>query len=83
MKLDADHDGWIQPQDIVSAYGMHMEINFQDLLKIMTDKSSKDDGSGQLNYSDFSKWLGNSIHVTEGFYFRHDSKKNPIYDKFV
>ena len=50
-------------------------------MKIMNDKSSKEDGSGQLNYSDFSKWLGNSIHVTEGFYFRHDSKRNPDYDR--
>ena len=49
----------------------------------MQDKSSKKDGTGSLNYSDFSKWLGNQIHVAEGFYFRHDSKKNPIYDKFL
>ena len=55
-----------------------MEIPFEDLMKIMIDKSSKKDGSGQINYSDFSKWLGNSIHVTEGFYFRHDSKRNPV-----
>ena len=59
-----------------------MEIPFEDLMKIMIDKSSKKDGSGQINYSDFSKWLGNSIHVTEGFYFRHDSKRNPVYDKY-
>ena len=31
-----------------------MEMPFQDLMKIMTDKSSKKDGSGHLNYSDFS-----------------------------
>ena len=60
-----------------------MEINFKYLLKIMEDKGSKKDGSGQLNYCDFSKWLGNQIHLAEGFYFRHDSKKNPIYDKFL
>ena len=81
LKLDLDHDGWIQPQDFVQAFGTHMEMPFQDLMKIMNDKSSKEDGSGQLNYSDFSKWLGNSIHVTEGFYFRHDSKRNPDYDR--
>ena len=60
-----------------------MEINFQDLVKIMAHKSSKKDGSGQLNYNDFSTWLGSSIHITEGFYFRHDSKRNPFYDKFL
>lgn len=32
---------------------------------------------------DFSKWLGNSIHMSEGFYFRHDSIKNPQYERFL
>ena len=32
---------------------------------------------------DFSKWLGNAIHMSEGFYFRHDSIKNPQYDRFL
>ena len=32
---------------------------------------------------DFSKWLGNSIHQSEGFYFRHDSIKNPQYERFM
>ena len=31
---------------------------------------------------DFSKWLGNAIHMSEGFYFRHDSIKNPQLDAF-
>lgn len=32
---------------------------------------------------DFSKWLGNAIHMSEGFYFRHDSVKNPQYEGFL
>ena len=60
-----------------------MEINFNDLVKIMEDKSSKKNGTGEINFTDFSIWLGNSIHITEGFYFRHDSKKNPLYEKFL
>jgi len=35
----------------------------------------------KLNYHDFSVWLGEYIDPTEVFYFRHDSKKNPIYEK--
>ena len=32
---------------------------------------------------DFSRWLGNAIHMSEGFYFRHDSVKNPQLDNFL
>lgn len=39
--------------------------------------------SGRLNYMTFSKWLGNSIHMAEGFYFRHDSTKNPLQERFL
>ena len=35
---------------------------------------------GTLNYYDFSKWMGDAIHIREGFYFRHDSHKNPAFD---
>lgn len=38
-------------------------------------------GKGQLNYLDFSAWVGSSIHVPETFYFRHDSVKNPQFDE--
>lgn len=43
--------------------------------KIIVDKDSKK--QGMINYSDFSKWVGTTIHMSEGFYFRHDSKINP------
>jgi len=51
------------------------KINFHDLKKLFKDKDSK--GIGKLGYGDFSKWVGNAIHQSEGFYFRHDSKRNP------
>lgn len=44
----------------------------------MIDKDHK--GHGKIGYSDFSKWLGSAIHMSEGFYFRHDSIKNPFYE---
>ena len=44
----------------------------------MVDKDLKK--IGKLNYPDFSKWLGSSIHMSESFYFRHDSIKNPGYE---
>ena len=36
---------------------------------------------GSLSYADFSKWLGGAIHQPEGFYFRHDSIKNPPFEE--
>ena len=47
--------------------------------KLIIDKDSS--GKGRLGYADFSKWVGNSIHQSEGFYFRHDSIKNPQYEQ--
>jgi len=31
----------------------------------------------RIYYRDFCAWFGPVIEPTEGFYFRHDSKKNP------
>ena len=36
-----------------------------------------------LNCSDFTRWVGESIHQREGFYFRHDSIKNPKFEQHV
>lgn len=43
------------------------------------DKDSKREG--KISYADFSKWMGGVIHQSEGFYFRHDSMKNPQYER--
>jgi hypothetical protein len=36
-----------------------------------------------IGYTDFSKWVGNAIHMSEGFYFRHDSVKNPQFESIL
>ena len=46
---------------------------------MLREKDSK--SKGTLNYTDFSEWLGQAIHWSEGFYFRHDSIKNPAFEK--
>ena len=45
----------------------------------MKDKDSRKKGC--LSYADFSKWMGVVIHQSEGFYFRHDSIKNPPFEE--
>ena len=56
-------------------------INYNDLKKIIVDKDSKQ--RGMIGYTDFSKWVGNAIHMSEGFYFRHDSVKNPQFESIL
>ena len=77
LTLDQDHDGWVEPKDIVAVYGAHIDIDYADLVKIMENVSSRKDGTGRINYADFSLWLGNEIHNLASFIFRHDSKRNP------
>lgn len=37
--------------------------------------------NGKINYTNFCDWFGVVIEPVEAFYFRHDSKKNPQYEK--
>jgi hypothetical protein len=60
-------------------FGSDLKIEYNDLKKILKDKDSNK--KGRLNYSDFSKWIGSTINQSEGFYFRHDSWKNPAFEK--
>ena len=78
LALDQDYDGYITVEDILKYFGTDTELNYNDLKKLMIDKDSKKEG--RIGYSDFSKWLGSAIHMSEGFYFRHDSIKNPFYE---
>ncbi len=80
LGLDTDYDGYITVEDILRSFGQEnsRDFNFNDLKKLITEKDSS--GQGRLGYADFSKWVGNSIHQSEGFYFRHDSVKNPQYE---
>lgn len=80
LGLDTDYDGFITVEDILRYFGQdNKEFIFNDLKKLILEKDST--MKGRLGYSDFSKWVGNSIHQSEGFYFRHDSIKNPQFDR--
>jgi len=81
LALDSDYDGYITVEDILKYFGNETDLNFNDLKKLIVDKDQKREG--RLGYMDFSKWLGNAIHMSEGFYFRHDSIKNPQYDRYL
>lgn len=72
LALDADHDGYIRVEDFLRGFGEN-EINFHDLRKLIESKCKDKHNKGKLTYDDFSAWVGNSIHISEGFYFRHDS----------
>ncbi len=71
LALDTDFDGYITLEDILRHFGSDKNLIYEDLKKLIVDKDSKK--IGRINYQDFSRWLGSSIHMSEGFYFRHDS----------
>jgi len=79
LGLDGDYDGYVTVEDILKYFGNDTDLNFIDLKKLMMDKDHLK--RGKLNYSDFSRWLGSAIHMSEGFLFRHDSVKNPMYER--
>ena len=60
LTLDQDYDGVINIEDILKYFANDKDLNFKDLAKLMKTKDEK--GEGSLNYRDFSRWLGNSIH---------------------
>lgn len=49
----------------------------------MESISTRKDGTGRLNYADFSQWMGNEIHNLASFIFRHDSKRNPHQEQYL
>lgn len=76
LDLDTDYDGFVTVEDIMRYFGNdNKEFDFNDMKKLIQDKDSKK--LGKIAYADFSKWMGGVIHQSEGFYFRHDSMKNP------
>ena len=80
LDLDGDYDGWINEADFLKVFETESEkIDLKDLTKLIKEKGS--DRKGYLSMQDFSKWLGGAIHWSEGFFFRHDSAKNPHYEQ--
>lgn len=78
LALDTDHDGFITIEDFMRNFGGDKDIQFVDLKKLIESKDHFN--RGKISYEDFSAWVGNSIHMSEGFYFRHDSTRNPQYE---
>jgi Ca2+-binding EF-hand superfamily protein len=77
LDLDTDYDGYVTIEDILRNFGAD-NVDFNDLKKLIKDKDIRK--VGKISYSDFSKWMGGVIHMSEGFYFRHDSQKNPQFE---
>ena len=60
LALDSDYDGYITVEDILRYFGQEKDLNYNDLKKLIRDKDSKK--KGMIGYTDFSKWVGNTIH---------------------
>ena len=80
LDLDVDKDGEISPEDIMRYFGDSGNnlFDYYDLVKILEDLDSQ--RKGRITYNDFCRWMGGAIHKSEGFYFRHDSVKNPPFE---
>ena len=78
LALDTDHDGFVTIEDFLRNFGDETGFTFMDLKKLIESKNAW--RQGRISYDDFSAWVGQSIHMSEGFYFRHDSVKNPQYE---
>ena len=81
LALDSDHDGFLTVEDFLRNFGDMKDLNYNDLKKLIFSRSKFN--RGKISYEDFSGWVGNAIHQSEGFYFRHDSIKNPGFDKVM
>jgi Ca2+-binding EF-hand superfamily protein len=79
LDVDTDYDGFITPEDIAKFYGA--QVDFKDIQTMMKNRDSSK--QGKIDFKDFCKWMGTAIEPCEGFYFRHDSVKNPQYENNV
>lgn len=77
----------LEPTDFIKRYGTAIDIQYEDLESIMKQNAisemTKKRQQVAINYCDFSRWFGPTIQKAEGFYFRHDSKKNPHYSGWL
>ena len=70
---DTNGDGFISIDEFTKfLHGERTPFRLDDLQRLINLHSSNKDG--HLTYSDFCNWIGTSIHMNEGFYFRHDSQ---------
>jgi len=84
LDLDEDYDGFVTAEDFAKLVGGSSGSSKFDfnLLKMLT-KMKNSRIEPKINYTEFCKWFGADIEPSESFYFRHDSHKNPQYDKNV
>jgi hypothetical protein len=82
LDLDDDQDGFLIPEDFSKLIGGSIGNTKYDfnLIKMLIKLRTKSHHA-RLNYHEFSIWFGEYIEPTEVFYFRHDSQKNPNYEK--
>lgn len=78
LAIDENFDGSVEIQDFMKYLCTDSTVEYDDLLKLLKIKDRN--GKGSLDFSDFSKWFGSAIHNMQGFYFRHDSKRNPEFN---
>lgn len=80
MAVDCDHSGAITVEDLLKYLDGNVDYVYDDLKKLLKDKDTTNH-VGELNFADFCQWIGPTISQSEGFYFRHDSVKNPQFDQ--
>ncbi|CDW82631.1 px domain containing protein [Stylonychia lemnae] len=84
LDLDEDFDGFVTAENFAKLIGgssgsSKFDFNLlKMLIKMRNSKLSPD-----LNYTEFCRWFGAVIEPVEAFYFRHDSMKNPQYEKNI
>lgn len=77
LELDEKHIGYITAEEIAKFLGASTQKRFDyTLLEILIKMRTANLGT-KVFYKDFCAWLGSSVEPTEGYYFRHDSMKNP------
>ena len=79
LDVDNDFDGFITAEDVIKLIGG--SVNLKDIETLLKNRDSK--RKGKVDFKDFCKWMGTAIEPCEGFYFRHDSVKNPQYENNV
>lgn len=80
LELDDKHIGYITAEEIAKFLGASTQKHFDyTLLEILIKMRTSNLGT-RVYYKDFCSWLGSTVEPTEGYYFRHDSMKNPQYE---
>lgn len=79
LDVDQDYDGFINAEDIAKFCGP--TADFKEIQIMLKNRDSK--RQGKIDFKDFCKWMGTAIEPCEGFYFRHDSVKNPLYENNI